>query len=117
MNTSIHISYDTSRNSHAASSYTLDMAQTDDLVTDRLIKQGGTYNSVVIYRGVFATQPKAVEAALAYIDGSVRLVELNSAGDIRVVLQPATAKMPKLDGFTTARVLGSRTQHGTFVAS
>lgn len=117
MNTSLNVSYNTNQNSHAASSYRLSLADTSDAVTGRLIQRGETFNNIVSYAGVFESRAKAVAAALAYIDGSVRVVELNSGGDIRVVLQPATEKLPPLDEFTTARVLGSRTERGTFIAS
>lgn len=117
MNTSLHISYDISRNSKAASSYQIALAETPNTVTGALERSGATYNNVVRYAGVFATQSKAIEAAFGYIDGSVRVVELNCGGDLRVVLQPSTGKLPKLDEFTTAKILGSRTQRGTFIAS
>lgn len=119
MNTILRISYNTSRNSRAASSYTLSMAETDQPITSRLVQQGATFNNLVRYTGVFATQRQAVVAALDYIDAvAVRLVEINRAGEVSVVLQNAHRPAPKADEFTlSARVLGSKNARGVFVAS
>ncbi|HWG80752.1 MAG TPA: hypothetical protein VN681_13300 [Stellaceae bacterium] len=115
MNTELFVSYRTSAPGRWTGAYRVELTPTDDPATGRLSQRGPTYNDVAFYKGVFRTRPEAVRAALEYVGAPCKLVEFTTGGSSDVRLLEIGARFT-LDAYTTARVLGSRSERRMSVA-
>ncbi len=116
-NVIVSVSYDVSRNSGFLGAYGVSFADSERPVTGTLRQNGDTYNNVVHYSGVFATEADATRAVLGYVNTPCSVLAITDAmsDGTMIRLLPLSKRLPARDG-VMVRLLGRRTPAGTYVS-
>lgn len=117
MTTELRITFDANRKAGDLAAYRISMTDSDAALTDRLMQDGATENNRVHYRGVFASQGAAAEAAMDYIGRGCKLFGVTPWGSTEEMVVPASLDAKPRWPEATVRVIASRNATGTFLAN
>ena len=115
-NYTLTIHYNTTISAHSLAAYRVSIEPTTEAPTGKLSQRGPVFNNVLITRGTFANLSDATKALLGYVNTSCVVVECSDPISSAVKLV-RHGKLPRTGEFTTARVLGSRTRKGEYIAA
>lgn len=111
----VRIAYDIAHNSHSLSSYSIDISETDQPVAD-WTQIGPVYNDRLVHEAVFSTRRGAIEALLARLNFTCKIVEFFDCGKHTGYGVRSLDKIPHLPDGISWRILGTRSDRGVYIA-
>lgn len=116
MTYTVQISRKTTINSHSPAAYWINLNETDEPTTDRLIAAGVVDNDTVRMRGVFDTERDAVLAILGYVTASVAVVADTDWISGHEYIRLVQRNTPPPHG-VTRRLLGTTSRGGIYLSN
>lgn len=111
----VRIAYDTAHNSRSLRSYSIDIGETDRAPVD-WTQIGPVYNDRLVHEAVFPARRDAIEALLARLDFSCKIVEFFDCGKHTGYGVRSLDKIPHLPDGISWRILGTRNDRGVYIA-